>query len=51
MNEELFLDFKIKSCADIFKQIEVIHYYQRPQSTLNYITPIKFKHLYYNKED
>lgn len=54
IKEELFLDFKINSCDDVFKQIEdYIHYfnYERPQAALNYLTPIQFKHLYYNKED
>lgn len=54
IKEELFLDFNINSCNDIFKQIEdYIYYfnYQRPQSALNYLTPIQFKNIYYNKED
>ena len=53
IKEELFLDFKINFCDDIFKQIEdYIHYfnYERPQASLNYLTPIQFKELYYNKE-
>lgn len=54
IKEELFLDFKLNSCDDIFKQIEdYIHYFnfERPQVALNYLTPIQFKHFYYNKED
>ena len=54
IKEELFLDFKINSCDDIFKQIENYIYYfnnDRPQAALNYLTPIQFKNLYYNKED
>lgn len=54
IKEELFLDFNINSSNDIFKQIEDYIYffnYQRPQAALNYLTPIQFKHLYYNKED
>lgn len=54
IKEELFLDFKINSSDDIFKQIEDYIYYfnhQRPQAALNYLTPIQFKHLYYNKEN
>ena len=54
IKEELFLDFKINSCDDIFKQIEdYIYYfnYERPQVALNYLTPIQFKQFYYNKED
>lgn len=54
IKEELFLDFKINSCEDIFKQIDdYIYYfnYERPQAALNYLTPIQFKQLYYNKED
>lgn len=54
LKEELFLDFKINSCDDIFKQIENYIYYfnnERPQAALNYLTPIQFKHFYYNKED
>ena len=53
IKEELFLDFKINFCDDIFKQIEdYIHYfnYERPQASLNYLTPIQFKELYCNKE-
>ena len=52
--EELFLDFKINSCDDIFKQIEdYIYYfnYERPQVALNYLTPIQFKQFYYNKKE
>ena len=52
--EELFIDFNINSCEDIFKQIEdYIYYfnYERPKEALNYLTPIQFKYLYYNKED
>lgn len=54
IKEELFLDFKINSCDDIFKQVEdYIHYfnYERPQAALNYLTPTQFKQFYYNKED
>lgn len=54
IKEELFLDFNINSCYNIDKQIEdYIYYfnYERPQAALNYLTPIQFKQLYYNKED
>ena len=54
IKEELFLDFNINSSSDIFKQIEdYIYYfnYNRPQSSLNYLTPFQFKQLFYNKED
>ncbi|MEE0699039.1 MAG: IS3 family transposase, partial [Bacilli bacterium] len=54
IKEELFLDFKINSCDDIFKQVEdYIHYfnYERPQAALNYLAPTQFKQFYYNKED
>lgn len=54
IKEELFLDFNINSSNDIFLEIEnYISYfnYQRPQSALNFLTPIQFKHLYYNKVD
>ena len=54
IKEELFLDFNINSSNDIFKEIDnYIHYFnsERPQSALNYLTPMQFKHLYYNKED
>lgn len=54
IKEELFLDFKINSCDDIFKQIEDYIYYfnnDRHQSALNYLTPIQYKNLYYNKKD
>lgn len=48
IKEELFLDFKINSSNDIYKEIDnYIHYfnYERPQSCLNYLTPIQFKDL------
>lgn len=54
IKEELFLDFNINSSNNIFDEIEkYIHYfnYERPQSALNYLTPIQFKNLYYNKDD
>lgn len=54
IKEELFLDFNINSPGDIFKQIEdYIYYfnYNRPQSSLNYLTPFQFKQRFYNKED
>ena len=49
IKEELFIDFNINNSIDIFKQIDsYIHYfnYERPQSSLNYLTPIQFKSLY-----
>lgn len=54
IKEELFIDFNINSSNDIFSEIEnYISYFnnQRPQAALNYLTPIQFKHLYYNKDD
>lgn len=51
IKEELFIDFKISSSDDIFTEIEhYIHYfnYERPQSSLKYLTPIQFKHLYFD---
>lgn len=54
IKEELFLDFRINSCEDIFKQVENYIYYfnnERPQAALKYLTPAQFKQLYYNKED
>ncbi len=54
IKEELFLDFNINSSNDIFMEIDnYIHYFnfERPQAALNYLTPIQFKHFYYNKED
>lgn len=54
IKEELFLDFNLNSCNDIFKEIDnYIHYFnfERPQAALNYLTPMQFKHRYYNKED
>ena len=53
IKEELFLDFKLNSCNDIFNQIEnYINYFNnsRPQAALNYLTPAQYKSLYYNKE-
>lgn len=52
IKEELFIDFKINSSNDIFAEIEkYIHFfnYERPQSALNYLTPIQYKNLYFNK--
>ena len=54
IKEELFLDFKLNSCNDIFNQIEnYINYFNnsRPQAALNYLTPAQYKSLYYNKEN
>ena len=54
IKEELFIDFNINSCNDIYKQIEDYIYFfnnKRPQAALKYLTPAQFKHLYYNKED
>ena len=51
IKEELFIDFNINSSNDVFSEIErYIHYfnYERPQSALNYLTPIQFKDLYSN---
>ena len=52
IKEELFLDFKLNPCNDIFNQIEnYINYFNnsRPQASLNYLTPAQYKSLYYNK--
>lgn len=46
IKEELFIDFKINDCNDIYKSIEDYIYYfnnERPQCALNYLTPIQFK--------
>lgn len=46
IKEELFIDFKINSSNDIYYEIEnYIHYfnYERPQSSLNYLTPTQYK--------
>lgn len=54
IKEELFIDFKINSSNDIFNEIDnyILYFNQeRPQSALNYLTPLQFKNLYYNKED
>ena len=54
IKEELFIDFNIKSCEDIHKQIDDYIYFfnnERPQAALKYLTPAQFKHFYYNKED
>ena len=53
IKEELFLDFNINSCENIFKQIDnYVDYfnYDRPQAALKYLTPFQFKQKYYNKE-
>ena len=52
IKEELFIDFKINDCNDIYKSIEDYIYYfnnERPQCALNYLTPIQFKELNYIK--
>lgn len=52
IKEELFIDFSINSSSDVASQIDkYIHYfnYERPQSALNYLTPIQFKNKYYIK--
>ena len=49
IKEELFIDFNINSSNDIFKEIDsYIHFfnYERPQSSLNYLTPIQFKFFF-----
>lgn len=49
IKEELFIDFNINSSNDIYSEIEkYIHYfnYERPQSTLNYLTPIQYKTIF-----
>ena len=49
VKEELFIDFKINSSLDVFSEIDnYIHYfnYERPQASLNYLTPIQFKELH-----
>lgn len=54
IKEELFIDFNLNSCQNIPNQIEeYINFFNndRPQSALNYLTPIQFKHFYYNKEN
>lgn len=53
IKEELFIDFNINSSNDVFSEIENYIFYfnnQRPQAALKYLTPIQFKHLFYNKE-
>ena len=52
IKEELFIDFKINDSDNISKSIEDYIYYfnnERPQSALNYLTPIQFKDLNYIK--
>lgn len=52
IKEELFLDFKINSSTDIFKQIDDYIFYfnnERPQASLKYLTPKQFKDFYYQK--
>lgn len=46
IKEELFIDFNINSLNNIDDEIEkYIHYfnYERPQSALNYLTPMQYK--------
>lgn len=50
IKEELFIDFKINSSYHIYKEIEkYINYFnnERPQATLNYLTPAQYKELYF----
>lgn len=50
IKEELFIDFNINSSNDIFDEINnYIYYfnYERPQSSLNYLTSIQFKQKYF----
>lgn len=52
VKEELFIDFHINDSNDIYKSIEdYIHYFnfERPQSSLKYLTPYQFKSFYYVK--
>lgn len=52
IKEELFIDFNINACNDIFSEIEnYIHYFnfERPQASLKYLTPMQFKSLNYVK--
>ena len=51
IKEELFIDFKINSSNNIFDETKkYIHYfnYERPQSSLNYLTPMQYKELYFS---
>ena len=51
IKEELFIDFNINCCNDIFSEIDKYIFYfnnQRPQSSLKYLTPIQFKNLYFH---
>lgn len=50
LKEELFIDFKINEAENIQALIDKYIYYfnnERPQSSLNYLTPIQFKNLYF----
>ena len=50
IKEELFIDFNINSSNNIFDEIDNYIYYfnhQRPQSALNYLTPIQFKRKFF----
>lgn len=52
IKEELFIDFKINASNNVFFEIDnYIHFFnfERPQSSLNYLTPIQFKNLNYIK--
>ncbi len=52
IKEELFLDFHINSSNDIFYEIDKYIYYfnyERPQSALNYLTPIQYKKQFEEK--
>ena len=51
IKEELFIDFKINSSNDVFKEIDDYIYYfnnGRPQASPKYLTPVQFKCLHFN---
>ena len=52
LKEELFIDFHINSCNDIYQEIDKYILYfnnDRPQSALNYLTPAQYKNLHFQK--
>ncbi|HIT22498.1 MAG TPA: IS3 family transposase, partial [Candidatus Scybalousia intestinigallinarum] len=52
LKEELFIDFHINSCNDIYQEIDKYILYfnnNRPQSALNYLTPAQYKNLHFQK--
>ena len=54
IKEELYIDFNINTSNNIDEELKkYIHYfnYERPQYTLNYLTPMQYKNMRLSKKD